>query len=310
MSFELESLLKESNSIIDLEQKLEENGHSFKNLKDYLNFLNKEWRKISWNNIDEILKSPVADKDFPSLRVDDKEVSYYIHGLVHGWDIVSAPGFHMRKKTKKQVIEKLKEFHNPRGGEDYFCEERFASHFDLQISHELKDITKTAKKLNKNPEKIFLSISSSLAGIVALPLLFSTAYLISKAIKKPNSEAESIIFINQKALTDIRYQAKSAELQLVVELPQPFNLEIKYLNQKDSWFDKFINYAMFEPDAATTPERSLWAAKELKWRARINALDTVHYICGLGHITEVAYFLKHPDYSFEALEQYRISRHS
>ena len=63
-----------------------------------------------------------------------------------------------------------------------------------------------------------------------------------------------------------------------------------------------------EPNAATGRERSLWTANELRDYAKRRGLNTLHYIGGIGHTTEIAYFLQNPNFSFERLEEYRTRR--
>ena len=59
---------------------------------------------------------------------------------------------------------------------------------------------------------------------------------------------------------------------------------------------------------ATYGERSLWTANKLRDFAERNDMNTLHYIGGVAHTTEIAYFLQNPDFSFERLDEYRMSR--
>ena len=137
-------------------------------------------------------------------------------------------------------------------------------------------------------------------------MLFGLAYLYSKTITNPkSSKTRGLLYLAQKALNDERYQSKLAEFSLAEEMPQPFNLEKEYLSDKGSFRETMIKSVRLKPDLATAEERSLWTSKELKTYANRKKIKRLHYLCGNGHATEIAYFLRHPNYSFERLEEYR-----
>lgn len=290
----LEQLMEKSDSIIDLEEKIKNYGYKFKNSIDYLYFLKEEWKKITWKRIKKILNSPVKEvNDLPTLTIEKDNISYHIHGIVHGSSWLIYPGWHPRKKIRKFISEKAESYHKPSQKEDYFYEQNFRDLFDLLRSQEIKDITNTTKHHpSKIPGGIFLMSPISLICIFMTQTMGITDYLSSKCFKKTN------LAIKQKSLSDKNYQLKYAELRMAKEMPQPFDLERYHFYEKKAYLQ------IGKKTYATPSERSLYTAKKLISLAHSKQLKKVHYIGGLGHLTQISYFLKNPDYSFEKLDNY------
>ncbi len=305
-------LMNASDSVIDLEEKLKQSGHEFPNYKKYMKWLDSEWNQLSADRIRSVLKTSPTESRFPNLTVESEGIKYQLHGIVHGWLAYLAPGWHLRRNIRDYVSETVGSFHRSFEGEDYLYEQNMHILFDLIRSRELEDQTYTNKKsksLLKDIEMTALSIPVGMFALVALPVVFSLAYVYSKTIRSPKGKVQGTVYLVQKALTDERYQAQFADFCIAQEIPQPFNTEKKYLLEKCSKVGVIVNSLLFmKPDAPTSSERSLWTAGELRDYAKRKRLNRLHYIGGLEHITEIAYFLQNPDFSFERLEDYRMSR--
>lgn len=312
MKTDLEKLIRESSSIIHLEEELKSQGYRFKKRSQYLSFLSEEWEKITKKSVDEIINSPANGHNLPTLEASAEGVDYLIHGTVHGGPACFSPGWHMRKNVKSYLLKEIQSCN-----ENFFCEENFNSALDSYgLMKELSDVTMTkgVEKKPKNmasyallPVKAVLLMTSALAGLALIPLFSGIAYAATKRIKSPKNAKEAHSFFTQKALTDEAYQAKHLEFYIAQELPQPLNLELGYIYSK-SLINKASDYLSGEPNVPTPQERSLWTANELRKEAKTNNLKRVHYLCGAAHTTEIAYFLKNPDYSFEMIENYRIAK--
>ncbi len=297
---ELTKLMNQSSSLISLEEKLKESGYNFTTYCDYVGFLNQEWWRISQPRVNSVLESPVKEKaELPTIRVEVEGVEYLIHGIVHG----GRRGWNPRNRVKNFVKRTINSFHDPQNKEDCLYEQNLWRIFDLSKSHELKDMDNTKRNRNSLIEKIGWATLSE-AGRAISSFILWVEYFHSKIIKHPRDITQSIVSLTTKALIDERYQLKFADFLEALEMPQPFSLEKWYLSEKDS-----LRQAMaVGRDIATSGERSLWTAKELKDYANKHELKKLHYLGGVVHQTEIVYFLKHPDYSFEKLEEYRLKK--
>ncbi len=302
--------MHELKSIIDLEERLKELGYDFPNYKTYMKWLKTEWDKISSPRVDKLLETTPDENRFPTLSVELDGTQYKLHGIVHGSPVYATPGWHPRRNIRNYVSEIVDSFHKPMEGEDYLYEQNMSMNFDFLKSKELEDHINT----NGDSESILKIVGKGSACFLAsiflpcVPIVFSGLYLYSITIKNPKEKVKRLLYLGQKALSDEKYQALFADFYMAQEMPQPYNLEKEYLLNKDSFIDKLFNYLMLKPDLATPQERSLWTAKELRNYAKRKDLKILHYIGGTAHMTEIAYFLQNPDFSFERLEEYRMSR--
>lgn len=306
MSQNLLQLMEESESVIDLEEKLKDYGFEFSNCREYMEWLDSEWSKISFDKVNEILMDVPVEIRFPTFSVDLESIEYQLHGIVHGWPIYLAPGWHPRKNIRKYVSEVVSSFNRPVEGEDYLYEQHMHWFFDLLRSQELRDKTHTEAKSESLLRDIGIaafSIPKCIFGAVVFPVIFGKKYFYAKSIKNPKGVDQGCFYLTQKALTDEKYQAHFADFWMAQEMPQPFNIEKRYLSQKGS-----KSSLSMEPNAATGGERSLWVAGQLRDYVKQRSLNKLHYISGMMHTSEIAYFLQNPSFSFEKLEDYRVNR--
>ena len=99
--------------------------------------------------------------------------------------------------------------------------------------------------------------------------------------------------------------AKLGDLVFAMEMPQPLELEANYLSDSRINGDDVLTRSR---SRSSTGERSLWTAKQLIKIAKDSKNKKIHYLGGLTHTSEIAYFLNNPDYSFDRLREYRARR--
>ena len=316
MNQDIEQLMAKVQSVIDLEQIVQQQtGKEFSDYTKYLKWLDSMWERLSAEKRCAVFESILAEAVFPTrsstglptMIVKSEGVEYHLHGVVHGQVWYVAPGWQIRGNVKEYISTTINSFHHPTEGEDYLYEENLQGCFDLLYSQELRDVTCTMRESNLFLKSVVAPVGLFLS--LALPIVFGAAYIYSKILWKSQQSDEQNIYLSQKALTDERYQVMYADFCSTTEMPQPFNLERSYLSEKGSWSHFLTGSVLLgKMGLATGEERSLWTARSLQRYASSHNLHTLHYLCGGGHTTEIAYFLEHPDFSFERLEEYRLSK--
>ncbi len=303
-------MMRESKSVIDLEERLKQSGLEFPNYKKYIRWLKSEWYGRCAERVKSVLETSPEETRFPTFSVELEGVKYQLHGIVHGWPIVLAPGWHPRRNIIEYISKTADSFHKPDEREDYLYEQNLDKTFKLLKLQELKDHEYPMEYSNllKSVGMSALVIPIGMLALITQSAVFGGLYLYSKTIRNPKGCIQGKIYLSQKALTDERYLALHANFQLAREMPQPYELEVSYLLEKASKTDPMINRILLGPHHPTRGERSLRTAKLLRDYAERMGLKTLHYIGGTAHITEIAYFLQNPDFSFERLEEYRVSR--
>ncbi|PIN74997.1 hypothetical protein COV18_04525 [Candidatus Woesearchaeota archaeon CG10_big_fil_rev_8_21_14_0_10_37_12] len=158
---------------------------------------------------------------------------------------------------------------------------------------------------NENPLDLIGDARTSLVGF--------GCYILLKSEVLRGNESSDFARLLSNALRDPRYQDLAVRYSHESSLPEPFGLELDYLNDRSSLLSKFLFHGV-----ATAAERSLWTANKLLERGK-SAVGTRHtssarvrleidYLCGASHVPQIAYFLEYPDYSFDHLDAYLEER--
>lgn len=308
-------LFSTTNSLIELKEKLEEHGVNFTSIKRFIKWLDSEWKQIPTEKKRVQFDLKTEGFALPTLIVTTEKIGCQLHGIIHG---TYAIGWYPNKKFREYIKMTLENEYckllQPNGtpvqifhpGDDvrrvtFLCEEGFPEAFGLPESTQFKDIsnlrikTRQPQGLLNNVDHFILHLSS----FVLFQVLALGAYFLSYV---QGSEAHLI----QRAIRDPHYQFIAVEEDLRSQLPQPFELEKGYILAKRSSARDLLQ----DTSIATPPERSLYTAREIL--RYINAswnkdLEALHYVCGTGHLTQIAYFLQNPSYSFDAIEQFRLN---
>ena len=167
-----------------------------------------------------------------------------------------------------------------------------------------------------------LTLPLGLLCLTMFPIIHGAGYVYSKSINYPkiieklidnpkdkyqkfqeeDAQFRGEFYLLQRALWEVRYQEWYMDFDFSQQMPQPFELEKEYMIEKNSL------KSILRPSDGTKGERSLWTAKNLKKYAKKNKLNKLHYLGGLGHTSEIAYFIKNPRFSFKKLENYRLKK--
>lgn len=312
MNTPLEQLMNEATSIIDLEHRLKETGKEFSSYRQYAQWLSNTWHKSFSQRINGILDRDFSVPAFPTTTVESEGIEYLLHGVVHGAPAIIMPGWSMRKNVQRYINATIKSFHKPNEGEEYLYEDGFQNLFDVLQSRKVDDEAASSRQQPipgfDSIGQFLITIPLATLGMFVFPLFYGAAYLFAKTIRNPQKPTTTLFCLAQKALTDERYQSIFENVYNVLRLPEPFGLEQRYLFDKSSTGLRLSHYMVGLPNLPARGERSLRAAIELRQHASDRQLQKLHYICGTGHVSEIAYFLQHPSYNFEYLDEYRHTR--
>ena len=224
----------------------------------------------------------------PSINVSVCDRQFFIYGIVHG-DIFN----YLKSAVRSALASEIGGFRKP-PEEVYRTEQGICRTLGLPRKFELKDVDYSPSLTENAPAP---SLFLMAGAYIIYPVLFARGYASTTFLtpRLGNSFSEIQRFYNLMALRSVEYQGKFANFGWTIEFPQPLDLEINYLDEKEEdWY----------PGIASVPERSLWTARKL---LEIRS-DTVHYVGGFNHASQIAYFLQNPDYSFAGVENFRQAR--
>lgn len=290
----------ESDSLSDLELRLNDRGQEFSSTKEFLRFLELEQDKALEDRFDEYLELPVEEKGLNTKGIAIGDTRYYLHGIVHGQPIQIAPGSHIRHKAKMKIRSWALNIRAKSNHIEYLCEDGLKSAFELPpfSYEELNDMS-----FNQTAGS-HLFVPLALAMLPAMAVLSSLNWLKTE-LTSPKNVRQSLDHLCLKSLKDARYQERFMALWGDRELPQPIELETGFLEEMRSPVTRFLSKVFsLNSNLLTCQERSLWTARALLKRAEQRGSEEVHYLCGGAHVSEIEYFLSNPDYSFDHLDAY------
>jgi hypothetical protein len=187
-------------------------------------------------------------------------VSYHIHGIVHG----GSPGRCPSARVKKFIQERARQYAGSLGL-NLLCEERFSRYWGLDHNTDIDDIANTPPVSDRS-KQIFEEWSTFRADLV--PELIDLRYRISRVVRRALDHA----------LHDEHWTGVARAL--FEELPYPLILE-----------DEPSDLAEFYSDLL----RSRYMADYMVSYAALTDVTSLHALVGLGHEREVGYFIQNPD---------------
>jgi len=218
-------------------------------------------------NILNFVPQPISE--IPYHQVEKKGVSYYLHGVVHGVTKSISKKSRASEELCKLIEQSAANYVSSTS--DYMFEEGFDKVFNLKPSKSLDDVSYVTKTMPALTLKALFTVTymSIRVGIFGIPR--------SKNGKTGNLNLD-FSTLSQKALEDPRYLSLLSDFYLEwMELPQPLDLQ---LNSASTEFNQ-MNVI-----------RSAYMAKKAEKKARSKKLDEMHLFLGLGHLSQVEYFLK------------------
>jgi hypothetical protein len=288
---EFRYMVEDSASIIDLERRLRLSGQKFSTPQEFVSFVKTNWYEAIKAPAQEAWNAPPSE-EFPTKLVRAYQKQYHLHGVCHGTPGILdlAPG------VSNTIGRRMRSFSRPEVGRDYFYEENLQHLFMLDDEKEFKD-----HHLGK-------AVTPGEAAL-ALGIYFAPAVLSSMGVR---SRSGSTNVVEDRLLQCLLNSAESMEWQVKLqdywfacELPQPLDFELSYLESQLSPKARAVLEAIGIPRIGTVAERSLWTAHELINKAK--TLDNTHYLAGLAHVSQIAYFIHHPSYSFRHIDEYMAS---
>lgn len=318
---EIAEALSQSKSLRELEQKLKSKGLLFKNTKKLVSFIEDSWRRIQKEKLLAILLSPPPDKvdDLPTLTVRRGRITFHLHGIVHG----GYPGWNPSMRVKDFISGKSRQYawsYASAVNDEIYSEQNLGEFLNL-FSAELSDHNPPGWNLRppSSPLKqqikefgllLFRGVFFPFALIVLVAFFWAGSLLASKTLaERLQSPDLFALYINKKSLRDERYQHTAFNFTLERDLPAPLEIEISAFKEKNSWLNPFsLIFNILTGPLASDVQRSYYTAQELERRAELHLQEfkedvVVHYIGGMGHTSQLAYFL-----SLSPAEQRNLER--
>jgi hypothetical protein len=312
---QLEELVDDSASIIELEAKLNRVGHRFRSVPEYIKFLAKEWRHVQDAKAVEFDKTPLEKSTrLPTTSTEADGYLYDVHGICHGINRgKSTPGHNLSETVKKAYSD----FHNSviLKKEDILFERSISSLLRIYFY-----LTKETHDHFKGDPDMAQSHGIAIPGraIVEktaaslMPVRFFISDL-SYARKKdsaayPKNHLELLDHLARESMSDMRYQNRLARYISCTTLPNPLQMEFGYLQHYLIGKNRIMHLWLGHTNLASPPERSLYMARQLERAKASNSLKKTHLICGASHTDEVIYSLENPGYSLGEVKEYYLSR--
>lgn len=302
-------------SIFVLEKRLVRSGRKWSTTQHFLSAINPYGPYIPIKKrvrLDQLVED--SEVGFPVYRVDVNDTSFFIHGINHG-----GPGYYSNRGVRNYIHTRVASFMNSHEGEEFLFEEGIGQFFGLDESQELKDVLNLSRRqenykaTERNPsgllQKLRLKLVLWAEGKERKTL--SGEIQRERLRRRFMSPQEYFLVLERQALSEVSSIGKVSEYFRIINLPEPLNLEFCYVQSSILERDeKYVPHSLAEViiggffGVPSAVERSLWTARELLKIAETKKLRKVHYLCGAFHESQVAFFLKHPGYTFSHLDEH------
>ena len=239
--------------------------------------------------VEKTLSAPQRFTSLPYLSLCVERTRFNIYGFVHGAAPEQPNLNRLSWKNKSQIRKMMLQLHNPARGREVFLEENLSGLLDLSKSMEIDNFTQGVK-MPKFPlsekARFALRLKRLRYDLRGKLLLFA---------HRDEKNSYKIELLNFFSLHSMYYQGKSGEVKINHPLKEPLNLELDHVAE-----------AVSNPNEGycNCSERSLYTARKLLEFADKGKIPEVNYLGGLSHMTQIAYFLEHPDYSFKTIDDY------
>ncbi|MFQ6050443.1 MAG: hypothetical protein ACE5K4_01995 [Candidatus Hydrothermarchaeota archaeon] len=228
----------------DLSKKYKEKGIEFKDTEGLYEKAKKDWflTYIGLKDLD----------DLPGTKVVDRGISFYVHGVIHGFRGFKEPS----ESVKKYIDSKIKDL------EVLLYEEGFKEIFDLK------------KGINMRDGKIVPI--SEYKFVISSPFYFPSE-------ENPLKEGREKLLL--RSLEDENCFKKARLIFIGDNIPGRFKLD--YLKRKT-----ILNRANIRSITEMRLDRSKYMAEYMRTYARQKKYREIHSLVGLNHENDIAYFIK------------------
>ncbi len=293
------SVVERSGSLAELERNL---GMAFDSRSQAIAYIRGRWRAARASRRAAILSAvPRSSGELPTLETSLYGMTFKLHGIVHGDSGWIAPGFSPSPELKKFIQDRVKYYESR--GEPCYVEERFNGFFGLGLPRERDLADQTMASWGYLPFwKGFANFFPR--AMLSMPMVIPTlaigfavigAWTLSSKKRQgaPPAANASEIQVWHRALRDEPYQHMAFETMSVGKLPEPIDLAMDDFSERNprGLLARFLSVGKFP--WATTAERSLYTAILLIREAYVNKTPVVHYLGGMQHISQIAYFIEH-----------------
>ncbi len=263
---ELKAIVESSKTVEELREKLERSGVKRTNSPQQIRkFVYSLLERVNKSKLDELVAKEFPDTtELPCTKVVIDNVSYCIHGILHGQEPY---GLFSSQKYKDFISSEIARFHNP-PEEDYLLESHFSTMFGGDKSREMDDMPFAIFCLSRK-QKLMLRLK----------------YELQKWRYSSNNFKKAISpdYLKEfcAALEDPKRLGKTREIsKLVRGIPEPLHSSLQ--RSTDGVYGKF-NYT-----------RSMWMAARIFNERRLynSRVEKVHAIVGLAHESEIVYYLQ------------------
>lgn len=291
MRVDVPKFFEQAESLIDLEQRLRDSNWVIRDLDDFMNLLDSHAEYVNKKTATSFPMVP-DHSDLYTVRCEVQEKSYQLHGLWAGSKLPLLFNWKPSDILKSHVKETIERWLNTPVPEHCYHQVNAFRELDMSGSVGLPEndeepVTSLRELIRrKNGEGHLKSIVDSAWVQMHIAGLNLVSWLIFRPFKSLDYK-EKGLYLSRKAVQYPQYQNLLAGLITRTELQQPLNLEYRFLeNSRDV-------------------ERSFLTANELRDNAARCRGNTIHYIGEPDTITEIAYFLKNPDYSLDPIRRFR-----
>lgn len=242
--------------------------------------------------VEKTLSAPQRFTSLPYLSLCVERTRFNIYGFVHGIAPEASYLYRLSRKNKSQIRKMMIQLHNPARGRKVFLEENISWLLVLSKSMEIDDFTQGTEEPEFSlPEIVKLQLRlNALPGELVVNLM-----LLSHRHEK---NTYMISLLNFISLNSMYYQGKSGEVRINHPLKEPLNLELNHVAEATACSNRNPRIS----------KRSLYTARKLLEFADNGKIPEINYLGGLNHMTQIAYFLEHPDYSFKTIDDYIIGK--
>jgi len=304
-----------SGSIIDLEKRLASRGIVHSSSKEFIEDISPTYLHVpseKRKRLKDLIDSP-GTGEFPNKEALINGTSFLIHGVHHG-----EPGLRPTRKVRRHIRNEVAHYHNP-PEEEYFFEEGLGKIFGLDESLEIKDFSDLLEEgdglagQEGLPDKILYFYRRLKLGA----LIWAEGRIkrkIMNSIQRPTTPLHYFLISSRQSINETASVGKIANHLDITRLPEPLDLEFQYTQESIRRFQSELNPEektpflleefLSHPSIPKTPERSLYAVRELLRISKERNLKRVHYLCGAAHDSQSRFFLENPDYSFGHLNEY------